>query len=116
VLLIERFQEAAQAIFCVVVEFQEHDAVAELGMAGDDATADECGLVGYRQLDAHPQAHRKLIRQHHAAAVEAQVGGCGGDGCGFVLGLDPDGNLDGVALVEPALGRGDGRFVVRHVA
>ena len=38
-------QVSVQELFSLTFEFHEHDAVAELGMAGDDESSDDHGVA-----------------------------------------------------------------------
>ena len=106
------FEEAAQSLLAVAFDFQEHDPVAELRMAGDDATADDDDLFAERKLDPDALTDGELIVEQDAAAVQAQVAGVRGNFGKRVEGLELDRDLDGEALMEPALGLGGGWFVL----
>ena len=109
-----RFRSCSRLTF----EFHEHDAVAELGMAGDDASADDDGAAVEPKRDANAGADRKRHEQLDVAAAATEVGGFESQGeVGAFLadfGLD----LDGVAIMEAAImfgGSGSRRLWVGHV-
>ena len=93
-------------MFSLTFEFGEHDAVAELGMAGDDASADNDGAAVEPERDANAGSERKRHEQLDVAAAATEVGGFESQReVGAFLaefGLD----LDGVAIMEAAIGFG----------
>jgi hypothetical protein len=92
----------------VAFEFQEHNAIAELGVAGHDTSADsDRGLIepkGGVYIGAQDQGHHEL----YVTATAAKIGGleAKGDIAAFLANFD--GNLDGIATVDPALGMSEG--------
>jgi len=108
---------AGEELFVVALEFEEHDAVAELGVAGDDASAD-VGWVAIEPesaIDVGADGHRD--RQLDVAAAATEVGGFGAQRNVVALLAKLDLDLGGVARVMAALGMRDDRgcdLVVRQ--
>jgi len=99
----DRLQVTAQELFSLTFEIQEHDAVAELGMAGDDASLDDDGVTAEPEGDLHAGAEWKGHHQLDVAAAATEIGGfeAHGDVAAFLADFDLD--LDGVARMLAAI-------------
>jgi len=107
-------QVSPQAGFSIFLKIQEHDAVAEVRVAGDDASGDRDLGIGQRQSDANAEPDGELIGNHDAAAGEAEIAGFQGQGDRCAVRLQADGKLYGVAWVRAAVGLSDGGRTAGH--
>jgi len=92
-----------QELFSLTFEFHKHDAIAELGMAGDDESSDDNGVAvepdGGMKADADGERNQQL----DVTAAAADVGGFEAhrDVAAFLVDFDLD--LKGVARVKAAV-------------
>ena len=93
----DRLQVTAQELISFTFEIHEHDAVAELGMAGDDASLDDDGVAAEPEGDLQACAEWEGHDQLDVAAAATEVGGleAHGEVAAFLADFDLD--LDGVA-------------------
>jgi len=107
-------QVSPQAGFAIFFKFQEHDAVAEVGVAGNDASGEvDLGCVE-REGDAEECSDGELIGDHDAAAGEADFRSFEAERSGNAVGLHLDGKPQVEAGVETAFGLGDGGRTAGH--
>jgi len=90
----------------VAFEFQEHDAVAELGVAGDDESSNDDGEAVEPEGGSNVDAEWELGYELDVTAAATEVGGYAAQGDAGGLLMDFDLDLDGVARMEAALGFG----------
>ena len=90
-------------MFCLTIEFGEHDAVAEIGMAGDNASSNDDG--GGREPEGGLNAGADWEGHHQldVAAAATEVGGLEthGDSAAFLADFDLD--VDGEAAMVAAI-------------
>ena len=108
-------QVAVQELISLTFEIQEHDAVAELGMAGYDSPLDGYGGVTEPEGELHTDAQWEGRYQLDVAAASTEVGGfqAHGEVAAFLADFDLD--LDGIAGMVAAIwfsGSGGGRLGV----
>jgi hypothetical protein len=94
----------AQELFCLAFEFHEHDAVAELGMAGNDDSPDDDGAGVEPESGLNAGCEWELYEHLDVATAATEVGGYQpqGDVAAFLTEFDLD--LDGVARIAAAVG------------
>jgi len=95
-------------LFVIGFEFEEHDAVAELGVASDDASADVDGAIVEPESDVDVGADGHGHHQLNVAAAAAEVGGLHAKRDVAAIFAEFDLDLGGIALVMAALGMGKG--------
>jgi hypothetical protein len=88
----------------IVFEFKELDAVAELGVAGDDASPHAHGAIAEPERGGDISADGKWHHQFEVAAAPAKVGGVHTDGNVGAILAKFDLNLNGVAWIAAAVG------------
>jgi len=105
----DRFEILGEKLFAFAFEFEEHNAIAELGVTGDDASANaDRGLVepkGRLDVGAEDQGHHQL----EVTAAATQIGGLEAEGNVAAFLAKFDRNLHGVAPVNAAIGMSEGR-------
>ena len=90
------FQVALEYFFVSLFKLYEHDAVAELRMAGDDASADEDGDVIQPERGVQAETDGKRHHQLDVATAAAEVGGFEAHGSVGVFGVKFDLDMDAV--------------------
>jgi hypothetical protein len=99
-------QVTVQELFSLTFEIHEHDAIAELGMASDDASLDDDVGAAEPKGDLHACAESEGHDQLDVAAAKTEVGGFEAHG-GVAAGLaDFDWDLNVVASMEAGIGFG----------
>ena len=93
-------------MFSLTFEFHEHNAVTELGMAGDDDSADDDGAAVEPESGPHVDAECELDHHLDVAAATTEVGGyeANGDIAAFLVDFDLD--LDRIARMPAPVGHG----------
>jgi len=93
-------------LFPLTFEFHEHDAVAELRMAGDDDSSDDNGAgiepEGGLNADCEWELHLHL----DVAAAATEIGGYEAHGDVAAILAEFDLDLDGIARMAAAIGFG----------
>ena len=93
-------------MFSLTFKFHEHDAVAELGMAGDDDTLNDDGAGVEPERGLNPGCEWELHERLDVAAAATEVGGyeAHGDVDAFLAEFDLD--LECVARMAAVIGFG----------
>lgn len=99
-----RLDVALQKLFAILFELQEHDAVAELGVAGNHAPAKIDGRIVEPEAAMSIGAGRQGLRELDVAATAAEIGGFGAEGEVGSVAVQFDGDLHGIARGGTALG------------
>ena len=102
------FEILGEKLFAFGLEFEEHNAVAELRVTGHDASANaDRGLVEPKSsldVGAEDEGHHQL----DVTAAATQIGGLEAEGNVAAFLAKFDGNLHGVAPVNAAIGMSEG--------
>ncbi len=99
-------QELFQELFSVPFEIHEHDAVAELGVIGDDESADDDRAVVEPEFGVKACADGKRSHYLDVAAAAAEVGGLEAHRHIAAVLVDFDLDLSGAARMAAAIGFG----------
>jgi len=95
-------------LLVVALEFEEHDAVAELRVAGDDASADVESTIVEPESDIDVGSDGHGHHQLDVATAAAKVGGLHAEGSVAAILAEFDLDLGGIARVLAAVGMGQG--------
>jgi len=88
---------AFQDLISIGFEVEEHDAVAELRVTGDYATADDDGAIVEPESGMNAGGERKRHQQLNVAAGATEVGGLEAYGNLVAFEVDFDLYMDGIA-------------------
>ena len=90
---------SAESLFGVGFEFLKHDSVPELGVAGDDRSANDRGVTVEPESRSYPDADRQRNEDLDVTPAAAQVGGFQPhrDVVAFLANFDL--NLDGITRI-----------------
>ncbi len=88
---------ALEEVFCLTLKIDKYDAVAEIGMAGNDESMDDDGVAVEPESDLNPGAARHWHDELDVAASATEVGGFEAHGDVAAFPADFDLDLDGVA-------------------
>lgn len=95
---------ADEELFSVAFEIEEHDAIAELGVAGDDASANMEGAIVEPESGLDVGAQDQRFDQMHIAAASTEIGSFQAQGSGRVFLAKVDRDLHGGTRMQPAIG------------
>lgn len=102
---VDGVQVLSQSFSTIAFEFKERDAIAELGVAGDDPPFHAHGAFVKPERRGHASTDWKSRHQFDVTAAPAEVGSFHADGNVFANLTKLDLNLNGMARIAPAVGR-----------
>lgn len=109
------FEIAEEELFSVVLEIEEHDAIAELGVASDDASANMDGAVVEPESGLNVSAQDQRFDQVHVAAAATEIGRFHVEGRSGAFLAKINWDLDGITRMQPTIGFNGRRAQIRFV-